>query len=163
MRKYIFLGFVLLLMLNIGVAKQSFLIDFSKNPPKGNLTYEFGKGVELEKEDGEFHLAFLKGGSSLKIYTPVSSLISPKRVVLKITGISSSFLTQDTWVPVEILVNTKLVISGFDFGTEYYITPSFEISRYWMTGQTNLVEVRLDKDASGEFWLKRIEIVIYEK
>ncbi len=163
MRKYIFLGFVLLLMLNIGVAKQSFLIDFSKNPPQGNLTYEFGKGVELEKEDGEFHLAFLKGGSSLKIYTPVSSLISPKRVVLKITGISSSFLTQDAWVPVEILVNTRLIISGFDFGTEYYITPSFEISRYWRTGQTNLIEVRLDKDASGEFWLKRIEIIIYEK
>lgn len=163
MRKYIFLGMILLLMLNIGIAKQSFLLDFSKNPPRGNLTYEYGKGVELEREDGEFHLALLKVGSYVKIYTPVSALTLPKRVILKITGISSSLLSDETWAPVEVLVNSKTVVSGFDFGTEYYITPSFDISKYWLPGQTNLLEIRLDKDSSGEFWLKRIEIVIFEK
>lgn len=163
MRKYIFLGLMLLLMLNIGLAKQSFLLDFSKNPPRGNLTYEIGKGVELEKEDGEFHLALLKVGSYVKIYTPVSALTPPKRVILKITGISSSLLSLETWAPVEILVNSKRVISGFDFGTEYYITPSFDITKYWLLGQTNFLEIRLDRDSSGEFWLKKVEILILEK
>lgn len=163
MKKYIFIGFMLLLMLNIGIARQVFLLDFSKNPPRGNLTYELGKGVELERENGEFHLALLKVGSSLKIYTPVSALISPKRVILRITGISSSLLSLETWAPIEILVNTKTIISGFDFGTEYYITPSFDISKYWLPGQTNVLEIRLDKDSSGEFWLKKIEIIIFEK
>lgn len=163
MKRYVVLGVMLLLMLNIGLAKQSFVLDFTKNPPKGNLSYEISKGVDLEKEDGEYHLAFLKGGSSLKIYTPVSSLESPKRVILKLTGISSSLLSQETWAPVVILVNSKELISGFDFGSDYYITPSFNISKYWLNGQTNIVEIRLDKDASGEFWLKKIEISIYEK
>ncbi len=163
MKRYLVLGVILLLMLNIGLAKQTFVIDFTKNPPKGNLSYEVSKGVELEKEDGDYHLAFLKGGSNLKIYTPVSSLESPKRVILKITGISSSFITQETWAPISILVNTKELISGFDFGSDYYITPSFNISRYWLNGQTNVIEIRLDKEASGEFWLKKVEISIYEK
>ncbi|PNV80996.1 MAG: hypothetical protein C0196_00155 [Dictyoglomus turgidum] len=163
MKRYIVLGVMLLLMLNIGLAKQSFVLDFTKNPPKGNLSYEISKGVDLEKEDGEYHLAFLKGGSSLKIYTPVSSLESPKRVILKLTGISSSLLSQETWAPIVILVNSKELVSGFDFGSDYYITPSFNISKYWLNGQTNIVEIRLDKDTSGEFWLKKIEISIYEK
>ncbi|ACK42797.1 MAG: hypothetical protein ACPLVD_00765 [Dictyoglomus turgidum] len=163
MKRYVVLGVMLLLMLNIGLAKQSFVLDFTKNPPKGNLSYEISKGVDLEKEDGEYHLAFLKGGSSLKIYTPVSSLESPKRVILKLTGISSSLLSQETWAPIVILVNSKELVSGFDFGSDYYITPSFNISKYWLNGQTNIVEIRLDKDASGEFWLKKIEISIYEK
>ncbi|MGB9767444.1 MULTISPECIES: hypothetical protein [Dictyoglomus] len=163
MKRYVVLGVMLLLMLNIGLAKQSFVLDFTKNPPKGNLSYEISKGVDLEKEDGEYHLAFLKGGSSLKIYTPVSSLESPKRVILKLTGISSSLLSQETWAPIVILVNSKELVSGFDFGSDYYITPSFNISKYWLNGQTNIVEIRLDKDTSGEFWLKKIEISIYEK
>ncbi len=163
MKRYVILGVMLLLMLNIGLAKQSFVLDFTKNPPKGNLSYEISKGIDLEKENGEYHLAFLKGGSGLKIYTPVSSLESPKRVILKLTGISSSLLSQETWAPIAILVNSKELISGFDFGSDYYITPSFNISKYWLNGQTNIIEIRLDKDASGEFWLKKIEISIYEK
>ncbi|HOJ92127.1 MAG TPA: hypothetical protein PKW23_00480 [Dictyoglomaceae bacterium] len=161
-KKYLLLA-LLLCVLNLGIAKESFLVDFSKNPPKGNLVFELGKGMSLEKEDGDFHLVFLKGGSSLKIYTPVSSLTSPKRIILRITGMASSFLTQDSWAPVEIIVNSKTLIKGFDFGTDFYITPSLNISEFWVSGQTNVIEICLEKEASGEFWVKKVEIVIYEK
>jgi hypothetical protein len=163
MKRYIFLFIMLLFLLNIGLAKQSFTIDFSKNPPKGNLVFEMGKGVVLEKGDGEYHLAMLRAEGQLRLYTPVTSLSNPKRVVLKITGMSSSFMTEETWAPVSIYVNSKNVISGFDFGSDYYITPSFDITKYWIAGQTNIIEIILEKDASGEFWLKKLELIIYER
>ncbi len=162
-RKFIVNCFLILLIVNLGIAKDIYHLDFSKEPPLGNLIYEVSKGVKKEKENDFYHLALMRPESFLRIYTPVSKDINPLRVILKITAMTPILPYAENWVPIEILVNDKIIVRGWDIGSNIYISPSFDITSYWLKGSTNKIEIRLEKEANGELWLKSIEVVVYER
>lgn len=162
-RKFIIIYFLILLILNLGIAKDIYYLDFSKEATSGNLIYEMSKGVRKEKEDSFYHLTLVRPESFLKLYTPVSKDLSPFRVILKICAMTPLLLYVENWTPIEILVNDKSIVRGWDIGSNIYISPSFDITSYWLKGSTNKVEIRLEKEANGELWLRNIEIIVYER
>ena len=162
-RKFIVISFLILLILNLGIAKDIYYLDFSKENFLGNLVYEISKGARRERENGTYHLALVRPESFLKIYTPVSKDLIPIRVILKITIMSPLLPYTGNWTPIEILVNDKSIVRGWDIGSNIYISPSFDITSYWLKGFTNKIEIRLEKEANGELWLKSIEITVYER
>lgn len=162
-RKFIINCLLILLIFNLGMARDIYHLDFSKEPTLGNLIYEISRGVRKEKEKNFYHLAFVRPESFLKIYTPVSKDITPLRVIFRITAMTPILPYTENWVPIEILVNDKSIVRGWDIGSNIYISPSFDITSYWLKGSTNKMEIRLEKEANGELWLKGIEIVVYER
>ncbi len=162
-RKFFINCLLILLIFNLGIAKDIYHLDFSKEPTLGNLIYEVSRGVRKEKENNFYYLAFMRPESFLKIYTPVSKDITPLRVILRITAMTPILPYTENWVPIEILVNDKSIVRGWDIGSNIYISPSFDITSYWLKGSTNKMEIRLEKEANGELWLKSIEIVVYER
>ncbi|MCX7845032.1 MAG: hypothetical protein N2312_00280 [Dictyoglomaceae bacterium] len=161
--KFTVISFLILLILNLGIAKDIYYLDFSKEPMSGNLIYEISKGVKKEKEDSSYHLALVRPESFLRLYTPVSKDLIPFRVILKIYLMTPLLPYAENWTPIEILVNDKSIVRGWDIGSNIYISPSFDITSYWLKGATNKVEIKLEKDANGELWLKSIEIIVYER
>lgn len=162
-RKFIIISLFILLILNLGIAKEVYYLDFSKENPVGNSVYEVSKGIRREKEDGAYHLALVRPESFLKLYTPVSKDLTPIRVVLKITVMTPLLLYIENWTPIEILVNDKSIVRGWDIGSNIYVSPSFDITSYWLKGSTNKIEIRLEREANGELWIKNIEITVYDR
>ncbi|MEN2983508.1 MAG: hypothetical protein ABDH25_00600 [Dictyoglomaceae bacterium] len=161
--KFIIIYFLILLILNLGIAKDIYYLDFSKETTSGNLIYEISKGVRKEKENSSYHLAFLRPESFLRLYTPVSKDLSPFRVILRISLMTPLLPYAENWTPIEILINDKSIVRGWDIGSNIYISPSFDITLYWLKGSTNKIEIRLEKEANGELWLKNVEIIVYER
>jgi len=163
MKKGIIILILMLIIINLGIAKETYIIDFSKKSPTGNLVYELGKGTRLESEDGSYHLSLYRPESYIRVYTPVTKDELPFRVILKLYALSLQIPYLETWNPLEISVNDKLLIKGWDIGAGIYVSSSFDITSLWLKGETNKIEIRLGKDANGEVWIRAIELGIYNK
>jgi|YelNatPaOPRAMG01_1025707.scaffolds.fasta_scaffold00971_21 hypothetical protein len=162
-KNFIIICFLFLLIINLGIAKDVYILDFTKETPLGNLIYEISKGARIEREDSKFHLALIRPESFLKIYTPVTKELLPIKVILKLVVMNPYIPYIESFTPISILVNDKIVVRGWDLGSNSYISPSFDITSHWIKGETNKIEIKLDNDASGELWIRYIEITTYDR